>query len=172
MTFSYKISNSMKNFFIIGILFHFYLSAFANQALKIEYRLEAKIGGEKFEWANQVSKKSSAKPKNLESEAFLSNLDFSSFKIKPIKNSPNKFNSFEVELIHSENGRKKYADVANKDRERIYCVVIGIEIYQCSGFTPAVKDLWDKSTSVYGPFSKDQAEKLISALQGNYDSVK
>lgn len=154
-----------KPFMILTVLLTF-IPTFASTALRVEYRLETKSGGQKFEWSHEVAGGANAAARNLEGEAFMSNADFVSFGVKSLQSSSSKSNVFEVELVHSEKGRKKFASVANKGRERGYCVIIGNEIYQCLGFAPITKSLWDKSTSVYGPFSEEQANRLKAALEG------
>jgi preprotein translocase subunit SecD len=159
----------MKILSVILLTIFFSLFAFATKAMKLEYRLVAKSGGQEFKWSRQVAGGQNAKPKFLDSQPFFSNADFSSFVIKAAKSPPNALNTYEVELRHSTNGRKKFAEIANQDRDRTYCVVIGNEIYQCLTFTPEVKGLWDQSTPIYGPFSKDQAQKLVNELNGDYE---
>jgi hypothetical protein len=84
-----------------------------------------------------------------------------------MKSPPNKPDTFEIELVHSDDGIKKYTAVANKDRERSFCVVIGGEIYQCSGFTPKVKGLWNKSAKIHGPFTREKADHLVTVLKAH-----
>jgi hypothetical protein len=135
---------------------------------KIEYRLEAITGGFPFKWSSQVDGGAADKPKMLESDPFVTGDDFNSFQIKKLKSPPSKPNTYEIELVHNELGRKKFRSIANKNRERSYCVLIGTEIFQCYSFPPEMKGLWEKSSSIYGPFSKDQAEKLVGSMKSKH----
>jgi len=134
-------------------------------AALVEYRLEAKSGGHDFRWSSQVAGGAEAHTKKLEDKAFLSNTDLSNFKIRKLKSPPNEPDTYEVELVHTEQGRAKYDAIANKDRNRVYCVMIDNKIYQCLSFTPVGKELWDKSTSIHAPFSRQQAETLVASLR-------
>jgi hypothetical protein len=123
--------------------------------------LRAKQGGNNFKWSKLVGGAiESKKIETLETEPFLTNADFKEVKIVELKSPPSLPNSFEIELFFSEAGKNKYTAIANKDRDREYCLLFENEVYQCSAFPPASKGLWDKSFSIYGPFTKTKAEEL------------
>ena len=127
--------------------------------------LRAKEGGNKFQWSRMIGgSKISEKIELLEAEPFLTNSDFKIAKIKKLKSPPSDPNSFEVEILYSDAGKKKYVSIANKDRSRGYCFLFENEVFQCNAFPPEMKGLWDKSFSIYGPFNKLQSEDFAKKL--------
>ena len=131
----------------------------------IEYRLKAVKDGTSFKWSRQILRKDApAKTEILEKTPFLSNRDIRSAEVRSLKSPPSDPNRYEVELLHTIEGIKKFDAVANNDRDREFCLIVGEEIYQCSSFPPEQKGLWDKSTKIYGPFLKENAEKLVSVI--------
>jgi preprotein translocase subunit SecD len=146
------------NFIIASFIFAL-SSASVAQPSGVECRLEAKKDGLEFKWGD-------GKVVKLESSAFMSGSDF----IKAIARDPKDPNSpgkYEIDLLHSESGKKKFRDVANQDRARGYCIVFESTILQCYDFPPEVKGLYEKGSSIYGPFSKAEAEKLAVAINNS-----
>lgn len=128
-------------------------------ASTLEYRLETKEGGVAFKTNDGTTLK-------LESSAFLSGRDFVKAVVRDPKN-PNSPGKFDVDLLHSESGKKKFREVANRDRERSYCVVFESVIWQCYGFPPEVKGLYENGSSISAPLSKLQAKKLAAEINAS-----
>ena len=71
----------------------------------------------------------------------------------------------DVELVHSPVGKAKFRAVADADRTREFCILFHEEIVQCYAFPPVGRDIYDRATSIYGKFSKADAEKFAADIR-------
>ena len=68
-------------------------------------------------------------------------------------------------IAHSATGSVKFRAVADADRARSYCVIFGDIIRTCSGFAPAVKDVYNGSI-IHG-LAKVDADKLAREMNAS-----
>ena len=134
-------------------------------AAPVGIHLRAKESGNKFKWSKLVGGSIlSEKVEVLEAQPVLTNSDFKIAKIKKLKSPPNDPNNFEIELLYSDFGKKRFISIANKDRNRGYYFLFENEVFQCQAFPPEMKGLWDKSFSLHGPFNELKARDLVKKL--------
>ena len=119
----------------------------------LEYRLE-KERGRAFAWAD-------GKDKFFHELPFMTGRDFAKVVVVPAKN-PNLPGTYNVEIAHSATGKAKFSAVADADRERSYCVIFREIIRACSGFAPAMKQIYNGGI-VFG-LSKADAETLAREI--------
>jgi hypothetical protein len=132
------------------------LGASCATAQGLEYRLE-KERGRAFAWAD-------GKDKIFHELPFVAAKDFVGAVAVPAKN-PNSPGTYNVEIVHSAAGKAKFRAVADADRERSYCVIFRDIIRTCSGFAPAVKDIYNGSI-IHG-LAKADAEKLAREINAS-----
>ncbi len=125
----------------------------------LEYRLEASSGhgpSETFHWRD------GSKSLELELHPFLTTSDFQAAKVVSAGlNTPGRYS---VELIHTKSGAKKYREVADQDREREFAILVDGKIVQSYAFPPEQKGVYDRGTTIYGPFIKAEAAALVRRI--------
>ncbi|MBI1875081.1 MAG: hypothetical protein HYS05_14495 [Acidobacteria bacterium] len=125
----------------------------------LEYRLEVSPGqgpSETFQWRD------GSKSLELELHPFLTTSDFQTAKVVSAGlNTPGRYS---VELIHTKSGAKKYREVADKDRERQFSILVDGKIVQSYSFPPEQKGVHDRGNTIYGPFTKAEAVTLVRRI--------
>jgi len=129
------------------------LAADAAAAQGLEYSIEKKIGYP-LDWPDGTTVFFHELP-------FMSGRDFARAVVIKTRNA-NAPGTFDVEIRHSATGSTKFRAVADADRERSFCVIFRNTVRTCSGFAPAVKDIFNGSI-IHG-FSKADAEKLAGEI--------
>ena len=132
------------------------LCATSAAAQGLEYRLE-KERGRAFAWGH-------GKDKFFHELPFMTAKDFAKAVAVPAKN-PNAPGTYDVRILHSTTGKVKFRAVADADRERSYCVIFRAIIRACSGFAPAVKEIYNGSI-VHG-LAKADAEMLAREINAS-----
>jgi hypothetical protein len=124
----------------------------------LEYRFKAQDGVE-FKWRD-------GKVEKLERQPFMVASDFgNAIAIKSTnRNSPG---SFEIDIVHNKPGKQKYRATANVDFAREYCVVFKEIVLQCYALAPKLAALYEQGGTIYGPFSKTEAEDLARQIKGS-----
>jgi hypothetical protein len=131
--------------------------ALAQEKSGLEYRIE-KERGYPLDWANGETKFFSELP-------FMTAKDFAGAAAVKSKN-PNSPGTYDVEALHSAQGKMKFRAVADADRERTYCVIFRSIVRTCVGFAPPMKDIYDRGSTIYG-LSKADAEKLAAKINAS-----
>ena len=122
----------------------------------LEYRFKAQDGVE-FKWRD-------GKVEKLDRQPFIVTSDF--VNAIPIKSTaPNSPGSFEVDIVHNKPGKAKYRATAEVDPPRDYCVVFRDTVLQCYELAPKFAGLYEQGSTIYGPFSKAQAEGLAREIR-------
>src|SRR5262245_13703044 len=124
----------------------------------LEYRFKAPDGAE-FKWRD-------GKVEKLERQPFMVASDFgNAIAIKSTnRNSPG---SFEIDIVHNKPGKQKYRATAKVDLTREYCVVFKEIVLQCYALAPKLAALYEQGGTIYGPFSKTEAEDLAREIKGS-----
>ena len=78
------------------------------------------------------------------------------------RNSPG---TYDVRIRHTRTGSIKFRAVADADRARTYCAILHERIVTCSGFAPAVKDIYD-GTIVHS-LAEATARKLAAEINAS-----
>ena len=129
-------------------------------ATVLEYRLEAVSGAgrstETFRWRD------GSKSVELEPEPFMTVADVQSATAIPQKMAPGRFS---IQLVHTPAGARRFRAVANRDRERQFSIVFDGAIVQSYAFPPPPKDVDDRASQIYGPFSRDEATAIVRAIE-------
>jgi hypothetical protein len=120
---------------------------------RLEYRFKA-LDGVDFKWPD-------GKVEKLEREAFMVAADFGN--AIAIKN-PNSPVSFEIDIVHNKPGKQKYRASTKMDHPRDYCVVFKEVVLQCYAVAPKIAALYEQGGTIYGPFSKTEAEDLARQI--------
>jgi hypothetical protein len=121
----------------------------------LEYRFKA-LDGVDFKWRN-------GKVEKLEREPFMVAADFgNAIAIK--STNPNSPGSFEIDIVHNKPGKQKYRASAKMDHTREYCVVFMEIVLQCYAIAPKIAALYEQGGTLYGPFSKTEAEDLTRQI--------
>jgi hypothetical protein len=121
----------------------------------LEYRFKA-LDGVDFKWRN-------GKVEKLEREPFMVAADFgNAIAIK--STNPNSPGSFEIDIVHNKPGKQKYRASAKMDHTREYCVVFKEIVLQCYAVAPKIAALYEQGGTIYGPFSKTEAEDLTRQI--------
>jgi hypothetical protein len=128
----------------------------------IEYRLEARPGvdglSKAFRWLKYDL------TRNLETQPFLTIVDFEKAKVIPEINNPGHFS---IKLFHTKVGARKYRAMANKDRSRRFSILFDGRIIQSYAFPPEQeqKGIYDRGIPIYLEFSKDEATAIVSRIE-------
>jgi hypothetical protein len=124
----------------------------------LEYRFKAQDGAE-FKWRD-------GKVEKLERQPFMVASDFgNAIAIKSTnRNSPD---SFEIDIVHNKPGKQKYRATAKVDLTREYCVVFKEIVLQCYALAPKLAALYEQGGTIYGPFSKTEADDLARQIKGS-----
>jgi len=121
----------------------------------LEYRFKAADGVE-FKWRD-------GKVERLEREPFMVASHFgNAIAIK--STNPNSPGSFEIDIVHNKPGKQKYRGAAKSDQTREYCVVFNEVVLQCYALAPRIAALYEQGGTIYGPFSKTEAEDLTRQI--------
>jgi hypothetical protein len=129
------------------------VAAAANPGL--EYRFKA-LDGVEFKWRD-------GKVEKLERQPFMVATDFgNAMAIK--STNPNARDSFEIDIVHNKPGKQKYRANAKIDHTREYCVVFKEIVLQCYAVAPKIAALYEQGGTIYGPFSKTEAEDLTRQI--------
>jgi hypothetical protein len=122
----------------------------------LEYRFKARDGVE-FKWRD-------GKVETLDRQPFMVASDFGN--AIPIKSTnPNAPGTFEIDLVHNKPGKEKYRASAKADLPREYCVVFKDTVLQCYALGPKLAGLYEQGGTIYGPFSKAEAEGLARDIK-------
>jgi hypothetical protein len=122
----------------------------------LEYRFKAQDGAE-FRWRD-------GKVEKLDRQPFMVASDFGN--AIPIKSTnPNAPGAFEIDLVHNKPGKQKYRATAKIDLSREYCVVFKDTVLQCYALAPKLAGLYEQGGTIYGPFSKAEAEGLARDIK-------
>ena len=124
----------------------------------IEYRLETtsdEPNSKDFAWWDGTI------TRRLASHAFLNAFDFRSAQLRPSPALPGRW---DISLSHTASGARKYAAVANADRDRQFSIVVGGQIVQSYAFPPIQKVLNADGTSA-GSFPKVVADRLLHEIR-------
>jgi hypothetical protein len=122
----------------------------------LEYRFRSQDGVE-FKWRD-------GKVEKLDSQPFMVAADFGN--AIPIKSTnPNVPGAFEIDLVHNKPGKEKYRATAKADLAREYCVVFKDAVLQCFALAPKLAGLYEQGGTIYGPFSKAEAEGLAREIK-------
>ena len=127
----------------------------------LEYRIEKKVGTP-LDFADGTSKFFHELP-------FMTAKDFSKAVVIKSRN-PNTPGTFDVEVLHTAQGKMKFRAVADADRERSYCVVFRTMVRGCAGFAPPVKDIYDRGSMIYLK-TRAEAEKLADEINASLRSA-
>ena len=121
----------------------------------LEYRFKAADGTE-FKWRD-------GKVEKLDRLPFMVTSDFgNAVAIKSTnRNNPG---AFEIDLVHNKPGKQKYRALAKVDQNRDYCVVFNETVLQCYTVAPKLAALYEHGGTIYGPFSKAEAEDLARQI--------
>ena len=121
----------------------------------LEYRFKAQDGVE-FKWRD-------GKVEKLDRQPFMVASDFGN--AIPIKSTnPNAPGAFEIDIVHNKPGKAKYRATAKADLPREYCVVFKDTVLQCYALAPKLAGLFEQGGTIYGPFSKAEAEGLAREI--------
>src|SRR5262245_45435148 len=130
-------------------------SAAAAASPGLEYRFKA-LDGVEFKWRD-------GKVEKLERQPFMVAGDFgNAMAIK--STNPNSPGSFEIDIVHNKPGKQKYRATAKSDQAREYCVVFNEVVLQCYALAPKIAALYEQGGTIYGPFSKTEAEDLTRQI--------
>jgi hypothetical protein len=135
------------------------LLAFAGTAsaadTRLEYRFKAKDGVD-FKWRD-------GKVEKLEAQPFMATSDFgNAIAIK--STNPNAPGAFEIDLVHNRPGKQKYRARAKTEAAREYCVLFNDVVMQCYALAPRLATLYEGGGTIYGPFSKTEAQELARKI--------
>jgi hypothetical protein len=121
----------------------------------LEYRFKA-LDGVDFKWRDGEVEK-------LEREPFMVASDFgNAIAIK--STNPNAPGSFEIDIVHNKPGKQKYRASAKVGHPREYCVVFKEIVLACYAVAPKIAALYEQGGTIYGPFSKTEAEDLTRQI--------
>jgi hypothetical protein len=122
----------------------------------LEYRFKSQDGVE-FKWRD-------GRVEKLDRQPFMVAADFGN--AIPIKSTnPNVPGAFEIDLVHNKPGKQKYRATAKADFAREYCVVFKDTVLQCYALAPKLAGLYAQGGTIYGPFSKAEAEGLARDIK-------
>ena len=122
----------------------------------LEYRFKAPDGVE-FKWRD-------GRVEKLDRQPFMVASDFGN--AIPIKSTnPNAPGTFEIDLVHNKPGKEKYRATAKTDFAREYCAVFKDTVLQCYALAPKLAGLYEQGGTIYGPFSKAEAEGLARDIK-------
>ncbi|MBI5848679.1 MAG: hypothetical protein HZB31_12180 [Nitrospirae bacterium] len=137
-------------------------TAAPNGEAVVEYRLESMHGQEPsktFQWRD------GSRSVKTETQPFMAISDFRVARTVPTgRNSPG---NYSVELIHTKSGAKKFREVADRDRQRQFSILVDSRIVQSYAFPPAQKKVYDRGTTLYGPFTKTEAASLARRINAS-----
>jgi len=121
----------------------------------VEYRLEALPGEASavFQWSD------GSVERRLRTEAFLTIADIESAMAVASGDA------HVVKLAHTAAGAQRYLAVANRDRNRSYCVVLDAAVVQCSGFPPEQQGVYIEGETLHGEFTATRAKALVGRLE-------
>lgn len=122
----------------------------------LEYRFRSQ-GGVEFKWRD-------GKVERLDPQPFMVAADFGN--AIPIKSTNrNVPGAFEIDLVHNKPGKEKYRATAKADLAREYCVVFKDTVLQRHALAPKLAGLYEQGGTIYGPFSKAEAEGLAREIK-------
>ena len=75
--------------------------------------------------------------------------------------NPNARGAFEIDLV----SKQKYRATAKADQTLEYCAIFNDVVLQCYTLTPDVIPLYSRGGTIYGPFSKTEAEVLTHQIK-------
>jgi hypothetical protein len=127
----------------------------------LEYRWRAENGAE-FKWSVGPTGHD-GKSEKLAPEPFMAGNDFAKAAAVKSKGS-NSPGTYDVELTHSARGMDKFRAAANADRSQEYCILFRGVIHQCYALPPPVKNLYQRSSTIYGALTRRQAEALAGDI--------
>ena len=78
---------------------------------------------------------------------------------------PNARGAFEIDLVYNKPGKQKYRATAKADQTLEYCAIFNDVVLQCYTLTPDVIPLYSRGGTIYGPFSKTEAEVLTHQIR-------
>ena len=73
--------------------------------------------------------------------------------------------AFEIDLVHNKPGTEKYRATAKTVSTREYCVVFKNTVLQCYALAPKLAGVYEQGGTIYGPFSKAEAEGLARDIK-------
>ena len=130
-------------------------SAAAASGPGLEYRFKTQDGVE--------FKCRDGKVEKLERQPFMVTSDFgNAIAIK--STNPNAPGSFEIDLVHNKPGKQKYRATAKTEQPREYCTVFNDVVLQCYVLAPKLAVFYEHGGTIYGPFSKAEAEDLARQI--------
>ena len=80
-------------------------------------------------------------------------------------NSTSARGSFEVDIVHNKPGKEKFRATAEANSPRAYRVVFKDTVLQCFALAPKFAGLYEQGGTIYGPFSKAEAEGLVREIK-------
>jgi len=121
----------------------------------LEYRFKAPDGVE--------FKSRDGKVEKLDRQAFMVTTDFgNAIAIK--STDPRSRGAFEIDLVHNKPGKQKYRASAKVEQSREYCVLFNDVVLQCYAVEAKLVGLYERGGTIYGPFSKAEAEDLARQI--------
>jgi hypothetical protein len=121
----------------------------------LEYRFKATDGVE-FKWRD-------GKVEKLDRQPFMVTSDFgNAIAIK--STNPTAPGAFEIDIVHNKPGKQKYRASAKTVQPREYCVVFNGVVLQCYTPAPQLLAFYERGGTIYGPFSKAEAEDLARQI--------
>jgi hypothetical protein len=121
----------------------------------LEYRFKVSDGVE-FKWRD-------GKVEKLDRQAFMVTGDFgNAIAIK--STDPRSRGAFEIDLVHNKPGKQKYRASAKVEQSREYCVLFNDVVLQCYAVEAKLVGLYERGGTIYGPFSKAEAEDLARQI--------
>ena len=73
--------------------------------------------------------------------------------------------AFQIDLVYNKPGKQKYRATAKADQTLEYCAQFNDVVLQCYTLTPDVIPLYSRGGTIYGPFSKTEAEVLTHQMR-------
>jgi hypothetical protein len=123
--------------------------------VRLEYRFKAPDGVE-FKWRD-------GKVEKLDRQPFMVTSDFgNAIAIK--STNPKAPDAFEIDLVHNKPGKQKYRARAKAEQPREYCALFNDVVLQCYALAPRLATLYEGGGTIYGPFSKTEAQELARKI--------
>src|ERR1700730_5270451 len=121
----------------------------------LEYRFKVPDGVE-FKWRD-------GKVEKLDRQPFMVTSDFgNAIAIK--STNPKAPDAFEIDLVHNKPGKQKYRARAKAEQPREYCALFNDVVLQCYALAPQLAALYEGGGTIYGPFSKTEAQEMARKI--------
>jgi hypothetical protein len=133
----------------------------------IEVRLEAKTGGESYNFASGGLVK-------LESDPLLMARHFSGIARERRKN-PNLPGTVDLELVYEARGAARFVAAGKTFRDRRYCLMLDDIVQSCAAFPPPQKEIYDRGVFLFGVADAEAnrfAQRLMATIRKAQSAVK